>query len=800
MDQAPKSEISRSERTFAALLEIMSALTLERDVDHLLQGIMAKASEWIDAERATLFLIDHESQQLWSKVVQGEGMSEIRVPLASGIVGHVATTGESINIPDAYQDRRFNPEVDRKTGFHTRSVLCMPIRNRSESIIGVLQVLNKKKGVFHQDDEDLLRAFASQTGVVIQNTLLNAEVDKRMRTSQMLLNVMRSVASELELDNLLQKIVGTISEVMNADRATLFLVDPKTGDLWSKVAQGLSLSEIRVPKGKGIVGHVAESGETVNITDAYQDPRFNPEVDRKTGYRTRNMLCMPLRNEARDIIGVLQVLNKKVGVFKAEDESLLDALGSQATIALNNSRLFEEVRFIKNYNESILRTIATGVITLNPDGEVAFSNIAATSVFPITEMIFNAHTEGQHFHQICDPELNPELAAGIRHVLDGGEAFTSYQLQFYRGEDDALAINAHVLPLRDQKGKSLGVVMVADDITQEERLMSTLCRYVTRSVAEQIMKDRESLKLGGQRSNLAVLFSDIRSFTTLSEQSTAEEIVSMLNEYFSLMIKPIFQYEGTLDKFIGDAIMAVFGAPIPHENNAENAVRAALAMRHALRTYNAVRKSRGLPPIDNGIGITLGEAISGNIGSEQRMDYTVIGDTVNIASRLEGLTKNYDCKILINEAAYLEVKDKISCVDLGFAHVKGKEGDVRLYGIPDPPDLRRTQRWQKTFDVESSVDGKVSAGHGFEISEVGLAFRTTTPYAIGTKLGLQLNSSGGDLDLNVQGVVRSQREDVIGVEFICLTPADLKGIMRFGANTAYTAGKKRAAQAKIAVP
>ncbi len=786
--------------TFAALLELMSALTLERDVDHLLQRIMAKASEWIDAERATLFLIDHESRQLWSKVLQGEGIKEIRVPLTSGIVGHVATNGETVNIPDAYQDPRFNPEVDRKTGFRTRSVLCMPIRNRRGDIIGVLQVLNKKIGIFQQQDEDLLRAFAAQAGVILQNTLLNAEVDQRMRTSQMLLNVMRSVASELELDNLLQKIVATISEVMNADRATLFLIDPQTGDLWSKVAQGLSLAEIRVPRGKGIVGHVAETGETVNIVDAYEDPRFNPEVDRKTGYRTRNMLCMPLRNEAREIMGVLQVLNKNAGVFRPEDESLLDALGSQATIALNNARLFEEVRFMKNYNESILRTIATGVITLTPNGHVVFSNIAATAVFPITEMIFFTEVQPQHFHQICDPELNPELSAGIQHVLDGGEAFTSYQMQFHRTEDDSLAINVHVLPLRDPKGNSLGVVIVADDITQEERLMSTLCRYVTRSVAEQIMKDRENLKLGGQRSNLAVLFSDIRSFTTLSEQSTAEEIVSMLNEYFSLMIKPIFQYEGTLDKFIGDAIMAVFGAPIPHENNAESAVRAALAMRHALRTYNGIRRERGLPPIDNGVGITVGEAVSGNIGSEQRMDYTVIGDTVNIASRLEGLTKNYDYKILINEAAYLEIKDKISCVDLGFAHVKGKEGEVHIYGIPDPADLRRTQRWQKTFDVEYTVDGEVLAGHGFEISEVGLAFRTTKSYAAGTKIVLQLKSSGGDFNLRVHGVVRSLHDDVVGVEFESLTPADVQAIARFGTTTVQVTGKKRALQAKAVVP
>jgi len=150
------------------------------------------------------------------------------------------------------------------------------------------------------------------------------------------------------------------------------------------------------------------------------------------------------------------------------------------------------------------------------------------------------------------------------------------------------------------------------------------------------------------------------------------------------MIEPIFRYEGTLDKFIGDAIMAVFGAPLKHEDDAERAVRAALDMRRALRAYNRELLARGIPPIETGIGITMGEAISGNIGSEQRMDYTVIGDTVNIASRLEGLTKSYEHKILINEPVYLEVKEKIPCVDLGLAQVKGKEGSVHIFGVVEP--------------------------------------------------------------------------------------------------------------------
>jgi adenylate cyclase len=668
--------------TFSGLLDVMCSLAAERDFDRLLQKIMYRCSLVMEAERSTLFLVDEAKQQIWSKVAEGAGLSEIRVPLGAGIVGHVAKTGETVNIPDAYQDPRFNPDVDRRTGYHTRSILCMPMKNKEGKILGVLQVLNKRQGIFTRGDEAMLEAFASGAAITVQNAMLNEEIRKRMQTSEILLNVMRAVSSELEIDQLLQKIVSKTSEVMRADRCTLFLVDRVTGGLWSKVAQGENLNEIRVPRGMGIAGHVALTGETVNIRDAYQDARFNPEVDRRTGYHTRTILCMPLRNEKGEIVGVMQVLNKNEGVFTEEDEQLLDALGSQTTIALENSRLFEEVRFMKNYNDSILRTMETGVVTLDPEGKVAYCNGAGLKIFSGAE----AYLPGERFQEFFPQELNPQLAAGIGQALEGGGAFTAYDLQYRKGEEEALNINVHVLPLLDSKEKSLGVVIIADDITQEQRLMSTLCRYVTRPVAEQILKDRDRLKLGGNRSMVSVLFSDIRNFTTISEQSTAEEVVAMLNDYFSRMLDPIFRYEGTLDKFIGDAIMVVFGAPLPFKNNGERAVMAAREMRRALKKYNVDRKARGLAPIDNGIGITKGEAISGNIGSEQRMDYTVIGDTVNIAARLEGLTKTYDYKILVNEEVYLEVKDKIPCVDLGYAQVKGKGGGVHIFGIPDPPD------------------------------------------------------------------------------------------------------------------
>jgi adenylate cyclase len=194
------------------------------------------------------------------------------------------------------------------------------------------------------------------------------------------------------------------------------------------------------------------------------------------------------------------------------------------------------------------------------------------------------------------------------------------------------------------------------------------------------------LKLGGNRQEVSVLFCDIRGFTTLTEEYAPEDLVGLLNEYFSLMVREIFNQQGTLDKFIGDAVMAVFGAPITRADDPLRAVRAALGMRHALKAFNIRQTRAQRPTIETGIGICHGEAVSGNIGSEERMEFTVIGDPVNIASRLEGLTKVSGFKILIDETVFQRVKGEFECVFIGEEQVKGKQRLVKVYGIPDPPD------------------------------------------------------------------------------------------------------------------
>jgi adenylate cyclase len=224
------------------------------------------------------------------------------------------------------------------------------------------------------------------------------------------------------------------------------------------------------------------------------------------------------------------------------------------------------------------------------------------------------------------------------------------------------------------------------DRLEEQRLRRTLERYVSPAVAKEILGQPEDFtSLGvGQQMQAAVLFSDIRGFSRLSYQLGAEQTVRMLNTYLGEMVTAILAERGTIDKFIGDAVMAEFGAPISQgaKQDALSAVRAGLGMRAALATLRQRLQTEGLPPLFSGIGISYGDLVVGNVGSPQRLEYTAIGDTVNVASRIEGLTKAVGTDLLITRPLYDLVQDEITAVDHGLHFVAGREKEaVQVYGV-----------------------------------------------------------------------------------------------------------------------
>ena len=233
----------------------------------------------------------------------------------------------------------------------------------------------------------------------------------------------------------------------------------------------------------------------------------------------------------------------------------------------------------------------------------------------------------------------------------------------------------------------------ANNKKREEKIKNLFQRYVPPDVIDSIFANTEGL-LVGKNEQVAVLFSDIRGFTTISEQmGRPDELVESLNRYFTVMVDVIMDRHGIIDKYIGDAIKAFFGAPVKREDDAVNAVLSGIEMVEALKGFNAGQTARGKPSFQIGIGINYGMATVGNIGTENKMDFTAIGDMVNIASRLEGLTKTYHQQLIFSESLHVKVKEEISCRLLDCIAVKGMPRGLRIYTAQSSLDAKEKEAW-----------------------------------------------------------------------------------------------------------
>jgi len=709
-------QITQEFEHFLRAIDLINTDSLETMLEQILEAFTLKIGQVLQSDRTTIFLVDREKQQLWSKVAQGENGKplELRLPIDAGIAGHVAQTGKCLNIPDAYQHGLFNPEVDQETGYRTRNILCMPIfSTKGDRVVAVVQLLNKAGNLpFSTADEQRFREFADSIGIILESCNSFYLAARNQRGVAALLKATSCLGQSLDLEKTLQVVMDEARELMQADRSTLFLIDQDTGELWSKIAtaDGQNTMRIRIPADRGIAGFVASTGQTLNIPNAYEDPRFDANVDKQTGYRTRNILCMPIYNSEGELIGVTQLINKHQGNFTPSDEEFMQAFNIQAGIALENAKLFESVLLEKQYQKDILQSLSDAVISTNMQGQIVTINDAALQLLGWTMQTGGRqaleagrpHLLGQLVWDVVPIEhlqvrLQDSLKCGAKHYVpeqslvfreqesgmrkQGSGGKNQIEHPALSSPQSERSINLTVSPLTNPEGGVRGGLVVLEDISQEKRMKTTLYRYMTPGVAERVMALGDDVLMVGERKDVSILFSDIRSYTSLTERMTAAEVVSLLNTYFETMVEAVFNFDGTLDKFIGDALMAVFGAPLPLENHAWMAVQSALDMRRRLQEFNHKRQAMGQPLISIGMGISSGEVVSGNIGSQKRMDYTVIGDGVDISSRLEGATKEYGCDIILSEFTYTICADKIWARELDRVRVKGKTRPIYLYEL-----------------------------------------------------------------------------------------------------------------------
>jgi PAS domain S-box-containing protein len=496
-----------------------------------------------------------------------------------------------------------------------------------------------------------------------------------------LVEISQVVNSSLDLGPVLQMVMDTVVRLSGAERGFLML-NNDAGELEIQVARNWAQETVNPSEfaiSRTVINRVAEEGQAVLTTNAQEDPRFGGN-DSIVAFALRSILCVPMFVK-NHLTGVLYADNRfKSGLFTESELSMLEAFANQAAIAIENARLFESVRKtlaevtdLKNLMDNVFASIASGVITANVEKQITLCNQAAQDILGQSE----DQMVGNPIEELLAP-IAGELSLHMWKAQHEQRSVIGKEFNLdlpVRGNVD---LRLNISPLRDASEGTQGVAVVVDDLTEQKRLeglQNMFERMVSPTVIGQL--DPDNLQLGGERGHITTLFVDIRGFTSFSERLNPMDLVSVLNKYLSVSADAILSHQGTIDKFMGDAVMAWFNAPIPQPDHAARAVRAALGIRDAIEQLH-----RELPPdqhLNFGAGLDFGEAVLGLVGSEKKLEYTAIGDTVNTAKRLQ---ENSEANQIIVSQPVVDLLDgQFELKSLGNIALKGKSETVAIYEI-----------------------------------------------------------------------------------------------------------------------
>jgi adenylate cyclase len=496
-----------------------------------------------------------------------------------------------------------------------------------------------------------------------------------------LADISRVVNSSLELSEVLQIVMDTIIRLTGAERGFLMLRDEQ-GNFTTRTARNWeqeSINDTELSVSRTLINRVVSEGQPVLTTNAQEDPRFGGQ-ESIIAYHLRSILCVPLK--MRDVLtGVIYTDNRiRTGLFTETERDLLMAFASQAAVAIENARLFESVRStlaevtgLKNLMDNVFASIASGVITADFGNKITLCNRAAETILGRTHIeIIDLPLED------ILPPISPELTQHVDLVRKTDQHMVGLEYTSSLPQRGSVSLSLNLSPLKDASHLTQGVAIVLDDLTDKKRLeaqRSLFRRMVSPAVIEQL--DPEKLQLGGKRTQITTLYADVRGFTSFSELYDPVQLVTVLNCYLAAAADAILAQEGTIDKFMGDAVMAVFNAPIPQADHTLRAVKAAIGIRDAIQNLHCE-----LPDefhLAFGVGINYGEAVMGLVGTQQRIDYTAIGDSVNTAKRIQENAGGG--QILISSEAYAQVLDQVDARQVKPIIAKGKRQPVEVYEI-----------------------------------------------------------------------------------------------------------------------
>jgi class 3 adenylate cyclase/PAS domain-containing protein len=446
------------------------------------------------------------------------------------------------------------------------------------------------------------------------------------------------------------------------------------GDIASSFGDEAAVSSLHVAV-QVVIDTLWQSGQPAILTDI---PRAGSEWG--------SILWVPLRGSDRVLGGIVLGRRKGRPVFAAGDEKMLVALAAPSALALQNAQLYTDLEQtlnqtleMKTLMDNVLASIVSGVLTTDPKRQITLCNDAAASILGLGD----SSVVGRPLAGVLSAPFS-RLAAIIAATTDRGAAAPGGNLSVTVPGRAPLHLFVTCAPIRDAQGERRGAAVVINDLSEQreveaerERIRETFGRVVAPRVRDRLLAEPGNLRMDGSRHTITVLFADLHDFTPFCERTEPEILFRVLNSYLSTAAQAVLDQEGTLDKFIGDAVMAFWNAPDGQPDHAVRAVHAALAMAQALRTHSSTLLEGNR--LDFSIGIHTGDAIVGNVGTSELFNYTAIGDTVNMAQRLESVAE--PGRTLLSEATYRAVEQRVVAEPRGEMQLKGRQQPVAVYEL-----------------------------------------------------------------------------------------------------------------------
>ena len=588
---------------------------------------------------------------------------------------------ESLDFSSLFSRKNLLPYPKISKYFHTNLFDDNNISaNNVEGLVAGLKVKSSYVGAFYLwnpevDSHDLITTI-DYFKHLVQSNLRELLLSKKLKKNtsdlrdkkleiESYIDISELLSGTSESEILFQKLLEYLVFTMNASKGVILSKEPNSGIYELKATLGIKddLDKKIFRENKGVLSILKKEKKSLLLNFSENLPLLS--------FTNKNSVVGPFLN-GKNLNGCIILYNKESRKgfvdFDQYDLRFFNSIVKKISLSYNNIILLDNVKKSKKLIDNIMSSISTGIVKINLMGEIEYINDSAIEIFQLDKSILLDN------HYAIVFESNPDLTELIEFAESRNHILYEENLRVKKQDSNETNINLTISPVFDD-GVNSGSVISFEDLSDINKVKSTFKKYVSENIVDELLLNEDSLELGGVEQEVCVLFSDIRGFTSMSERMEPSKVVTLLNSFFDKMIDVVFKYNGTLDKIIGDELMVLYGAPLKKTDDILNAVKTAKEMFTTLDQFNVKMLEEGYPKLNIGIGINYGKVICGNIGSEQQMNYTVIGDTVNLASRLCSAAKPGE--IIISDSVYKNLDDTIGFSLNEKLSLKGKKQPVK---------------------------------------------------------------------------------------------------------------------------